>query len=325
VKAVVVRRVGDASVLQLEEMADPTPGAGEALVRIDAIGVNFIEVYQRTGFYARPLPFTPGSEGAGEVIAIGDGVSEVAVGDRVASESLRGSYAELAVAPAHRLVRLPASLATDVAAAAMLQGLTAHYLTTSTHALRAGEWCVIHAAAGGVGLLLCQLGSKRGAHVIGTASTAGKQALARAAGAEYAVPYPEMLNEVKRLTHGRGVQVVYDSVGQSTVNDSLDALAPRGMLVAFGQSSGPIPPLDPLVLSRKGSLFFTRPMLAHYVATREELLARSTDLFRWIEDRAMHVRIDRTFSLADAADAHRALEGRATSGKLVLKPSTPQR
>ena len=324
-KAIVVRRTGDASVLRLEEVDDPKPGPGEALVRIEAAGLNFIEVYQRTGLYARPLPFTPGSEGAGEVVAVGDGVTEVKIGDRVVSESFRGSYAELAVAPAERLVRIPGRVGTDVAAAVILQGLTAHYLTTSTYALKVGDWCVVQAAAGGVGLLLCQLGARRRAHVIGTASTPEKQASARAAGAEHAVAYGELLTEVKRLTGGRGVQVVYDSVGQSTFSTSLDALAPRGMLVSFGQSSGPVSPIDPLILSRKGSLFLTRPTLAHYVPTREELLARSNELFRWVEEGTIEARIDRRLPLAAAADAHRALESRQTSGKVLLEPTPRSR
>ena len=319
-KAIVVRQTGDASVLRLEDVDAPRPGPGEALVRVEAAGVNFIDVYQRTGLYARPLPFTPGSEAAGEVIAVGDGVSEVAVGDRVVSESFRGTYAELAIAPAERLVRIPAGVSTEVAAAVMLQGLTAQYLTTSTYPLKSGDWCVVHAAAGGVGLLLCQLGAMRHAHVIATASTAEKQARARAAGAEHAVGYADFVRDVKRLTGGRGAQVVYDSVGRSTFNDSLDVLAPRGMLVSFGQSSGAVAPFDPLVLSRKGSLFLTRPTLAHYVPTREELVARSRELFGWVEHGAINVRIDRTVPLAHAPEAHRALESRETSGKVLVKP-----
>lgn len=324
-KAIVVRRTGDASVLQVEDVDDPRPAPGEAVVRLDAAGINFIDVYQRRGLYPRPLPFTPGSEGAGEVVAIGDGVTDVAVGDRVVSESFRGTYAEMTVAPADRLVRVPAAVSTDVASAVMVQGLTAHYLTTSTYPLKQGDWCVVHAAAGGVGLLLCQLGAKVGAHVIATASTKEKRALARSAGAEHAVAYGELVAEVKRLTDGQGVQVVYDSVGQSTFNDSLDVLAPRGLLVSFGQSSGPVGPIDPLLLSRKGSLFLTRPTLAHYVRSREELLARSDDLFRWAEQGTLDVRIDRTFPLGNAADAHRALEGRQTTGKILLKPGPPKR
>lgn len=324
-KAIVVQRTGDASVLQLADVDDPRPGPGEAVVRIEAAGVNFIEVYQRTGLYARPLPFVPGSEGAGVVVDIGDGVSEVAIGDRVVSESFRGTYAELAVAPAERLVRVPPRLPTDVAAAATLQGLTAHYLTTSTYVLKAGDWCVVHAAAGGVGLLLCQMGAKRGVHIIGTASSSEKQARARAAGAEHAVSYADFVGEVRKRTGGRGAQVVYDSVGQTTFDHSLDALAPRGMLVSFGQSSGAVGPIDPLVLSRKGSLFLTRPTLAHYVPTRNELVARATELFRWIEEGTIDVRIDRRVPLAAAADAHRALESRQTSGKVLLTPSSMTR
>jgi len=279
-------------------------------------------VYQRTGLYTRPLPFTPGSEGAGEVVAVGEGVTEVAIGDQVVSESFRGTYAELAVAPAERLVRIPAGVSTDVAAAVLLQGLTAQYLTTSTYALKAGDWCVVHAAAGGVGLLLCQLGARLGAHIIGTASSSEKQARARAAGAEHVVSYADFVGEVKKRTAGRGAQVVYDSVGKSTFTDSLDALAPRGMLVSFGQSSGAVGPIDPLVLSRKGSLFLTRPTLAHYVPTRSELVARATEVLRWVEDGTIDVRIDRTIALANAAEAHRALESRETSGKVLLKPSS---
>lgn len=320
-RAIVVPRTGDASVLQIEDVDDPKPGAGEAVVRIDAAGVNFIDVYQRRGLYPRPLPFTPGSEGAGRVVAVGDGVRDVAVGDTVVSESLRGSYAELTVAPADRLVRVPARVSTEVAAAVLLQGLTAHYLTTSTYALGRGMWCVVHAAAGGVGLLLCQIASRRGAHVIATASTDDKRALARDAGAEHTVSYEDVVSETRRLTSGRGVDVVYDSVGQSTFNNSLDALAPRGMLVSFGQSSGPVPPLDPLVLSRKGSLFLTRPTLAHYVATREELLARTREVFQWVEEGAISVRIDRVVPLAQAARAHQALENRETTGKVLLAPA----
>lgn len=320
-KAILVRNTGDASVLRLEEVDDPVPGPGEAVVRIEAAGVNFIDVYQRTGLYAQPLPFTPGSEGAGEVVTVGDGVTHVRSGDRVVSASMRGTYAELAIAPADGLVRIPAAVSADVAAAVMLQGLTAHYLTTSTYPLGAGDWCVVHAAAGGVGLLLCQLGAKKGAHVIGTASTSEKQARAREAGAEHAIGYAGFVAEVKRLTGGRGAQVVYDSVGKTTFNDSLDALAPRGMLVSFGQSSGAVGPIDPLVLSRKGSLFLTRPTLAHYVPTRDELVARSDEVFGWVEEGAIDVRIDRTFPLAEAGEAHRALESRQTSGKVLVKPS----
>jgi NADPH2:quinone reductase len=319
-KAIVVRRTGDASVLQLEDVDDLKPDAAEAVVRIEAAGVNFIDVYQRRGMYPRSLPFTPGSEGAGTVVAVGDAVRDIAPGDRVVSESFGGSYAELAIAPVDRLARVPERVSADAAAAVMLQGLTAHYLTTSTFALERGMWCVVHAAAGGVGLLLCQLASRRGAHVIATASTDQKRALARDAGAEHAVPYEDFVAEARRLTDGRGVHVVYDSVGQSTFNASLEALAPRGMLVSFGQSSGLVGPIDPLVLSRKGSLFLTRPTLAHYVATRDELLARTRDVFRWVEEGTITVRIDRVVPLSQAGQAHQALESRETTGKVLLAP-----
>jgi len=321
-RAIEVHTPGDAGVLRLEEVPDPRPAAGEALVRVEAVGVNFIDVYQRTGLYPRPRPFTPGTEGAGVVLAVGDGVTSVRVGDRVASEGLRGSYAELAVAPAERLVVLPDDVETRTAAAVMLQGMTAHYLATSTYPLSPGDWCLVHAAAGGVGLLLCQIAARRGARVIGTTSTPEKAALALEAGAHEVVRYTEQdfVSEVRRITAGHGVQVAYDSVGRTTFEGSLDCLARRGMLVLFGQSSGPVPPVDPQVLNRKGSLFLTRPTLAHYTATREELVARASDLLAWIGDGTLAVRIDRAYPLADAAEAHRALESRRTTGKVLLVP-----
>ena len=274
-RAIRVHAPGDAGALQLDEVPDPTPGPGEAVVRMEAIGVNFIDVYHRKGLYPQPLPFTPGSEGAGTVAAVAPDVTTVRVGDRVASETLRGAYAELAVARAERLVALPDAVDTRTGAAVMLQGLTAHYLATSTYPLQPGDTCLVHAGAGGVGLLLCQIASRRGARVIATVSTPEKEALARGAGAHDVIRYTEQdfVAEVKRLTGGAGVQVVYDSVGRTTFDGSLDCLARRGMLVLFGQSSGPVPPLDPQVLNRKGSLFLTRPTLAHYAAARE---ARAT-------------------------------------------------
>jgi NADPH2:quinone reductase len=321
-RAVRVHRTGGPEVLQVEEVADPSPGPGQALVGLAAIGVNFIEVYQRKGLYPSPLPFTPGSEGAGRVLAVGEGVTVVKPGDRVASINLMGSYAELALAPAERLVILPPSLDTPAAAALMLQGITAHYLATSTYPLAQGAWCLIHAAAGGVGLLLCQIARACGARIIGTVSTAEKAALASEAGANEVVLYTEQdfVTEVRRLTGGRGVAVVYDSVGRSTFEGSLNCLSPRGMLVLFGQSSGPVPPVDPQVLNSKGSLYLTRPTLTHYVATREELLARATDVFRWLQDGRLNARVDRTYPLAGAVAAHRALESRETKGKLLLIP-----
>jgi len=322
VRAIRVHQTGGPEVLRLEEISQPQPGRGEALVQIEAAGVNFIEVYQRTGLYRSSLPFTPGSEGAGRVVALGDGVSGLKVGDRVASTNLQGSYAQLARAAADRLVPVPDRMETSVAAAALLQGLTAHYLATSTYPLKENSWCLVHAAAGGVGLLLCQIAKARGAHVIGTVSTDEKAALATEAGADAVILYTrqDFVAETRRLTGGRGVSVVYDSVGRSTFEGSLDCLEPRGMLVLFGQSSGPVAPVDPQALNSKGSLFLTRPTLGHYVASREELLSRARDVFGWIESGKLRVRIDRTYPLAEAAAAHRALEGRETKGKVLLIP-----
>ena len=320
--AIRVHRTGDAEVLQAEEIPDPRPGPGEALVKIEATGINYIEVYQRTGLYPIPTPFVPGREGAGTVTAVGEGVTLVKVGDRVVSESLNGSYAESATVQADRLVRVPDGVDINTAAAVMLQGLTAHYLATSTYKLAPGDTCLVHAAAGGVGLLLCQIACRIGATVIGTTSTAEKAALARGAGAHEVILYTkqDFAAETKRLTNGRGVQVVYDSVGKTTFDKSLDCLAPRGMLVLYGASSGPVPPVDPQILNRKGSLFLTRPTLVHYVAARDELLARSRDLFEWVRSGKLNVRIGQTFPLKQAAAAHRALEGRQTTGKTILIP-----
>jgi NADPH2:quinone reductase len=321
-KAVRVSRTGGAEVLQLDQIPEPNPGPGQALVRLEAVGVNFIEVYQRKGLYPTPLPFTPGSEGAGRVLQVGPGVGNIKPGDRVASLNLMGSYAELAIAPAERLVAIPESLDATVAAAAMLQGLTAHYLATSTYPLAKGTWCLVHAAAGGVGLLLCQIARARGARIIGTVSTEEKAVLASEAGADEVVRYTEQdfVAEVRRITGGKGVAVVYDSVGKSTFEGSLNCLSPRGMLVLFGQSSGAVPPVDPQVLNSKGSLYLTRPTVVHYVATGEELLARAGDVFQWIQQGKLTVRVDRTYPLADAALAHRALENRETKGKVLLLP-----
>jgi NADPH:quinone reductase len=322
VKAIRVHQTGGPEVLRLEDVPDPAPEPGETVVRLEAIGLNFIEVYQRTGLYRSTVPFTPGGEGAGRVVAVGKDVSAVRPGDRVASTSLRGSYAELARVPADKLVPVPDDVETGLAAAVLLQGLTAHYLAISTYPLTEGSWCLIHAAAGGVGLLLCQIAKARGARVIGTVSTEEKAALAAEAGADHVVLYTrqDFVSEARRFTGGRGVAVVYDSVGQSTFEGSLNSLAPRGMLVLFGQSSGPVPPVDPQVLNAKGSLYLTRPTITHYTASRDELLTRSRDLFVWMESGRLQVRIDRTYPLADAAGAHRALEGRETKGKVLLLP-----
>jgi NADPH:quinone reductase len=321
-KAIRVHQPGGPEMLNLEEIPDPRPGAGEALVRLEAIGVNFVEVYQRTGQHRSSLPFTPGAEGAGRVVELGPEVTGLKVGDRVAGVNFKGSYAELAVAPVERLIVLPESIDVKLAAAVMLQGITAHYLAISTYPLTSDSECLIHAAAGGVGLLLCQIAKLRGARIIGTVSTPEKASLATGAGANDVVLYTRQnfVDEVRRLTGGRGVHVVYDSVGKSTFDGSLDSLHPRGMMVLFGQSSGPVSPVDPQVLNSKGSLYLTRPTLANYIATREELSARATDLFRWIAEGSLKVRIDRTYPLAEAAKAHAALEGRQTTGKVLLLP-----
>ena len=321
-KAIRIHAPGGPEALRLEDVPEPQAGPGEVVVRMEATGVNFIEVYQRKGQYPLQTPFTPGAEGAGTVVAVGEGVKTLRVGERVASETLKGAYAELAKTMAERLVRLPDAVDGRVAAAVMLQGITAHYLTTSTYPIHRGDRCLIHAAAGGVGLLLCQIAKRRGAWVVGTTSTSEKAKLVRDAGADEVVLYTEQdfVAEVKRLTSGKGVQVVYDSVGKTTFDGSLDCLVPRGMMVLFGQSSGPVPPLDPQVLNRKGSLFLTRPTIAHYVPNSEELTARASELLGWIEEGWLRVHIDRTFPLGEAAQAHTALESRKTVGKLLLVP-----
>lgn len=321
-KAIRVHAPGGPEVMRLEDIPDPEPGPGEAVVRMEATGINFIEVYQRKGQYPRPTPFTPGEEGAGTVVAVGEGVTQLRVGDRVASETLKGTYAELSKTKAERLVRLPDGVESRLGAAVMLQGITAHYLATSTYPIQRGDRCLIHAAAGGVGLLLCQIAKRRGAWIVGTTSTPEKAKLAHEAGADEVILYTQQdfVAEVKRLTGGKGVQVVYDSVGKTTFDGSLDCLMPRGMMVLFGQSSGPVAPLDPQVLNRKGSLFITRPTIAHYVATQEELAARASELLSWVTDGWLKVHIDRELPLGDAGSAHSALEARQTAGKLLLVP-----
>ena len=320
-RAMRVHATGGAEALRDEQVPVPAPGQGEALVRVEFAGVNFIDVYKRSGQYVVPLPATVGEEGAGTVHAVGAGVTVVRAGDRVAWASVLGSYAEYAVIRAERLVPVPERVETRVAAAVMLQGMTAHYLATSTRPLNAGDRCLVHAAAGGVGLLLVQIAKRRGAFVIATAGSDEKAALARGAGADHVIVYTreDFVAEARRLTDGRGVHVVYDSVGKSTFLKGLDLLAPRGMMVLFGQSSGAVAPLDPQELSRRGSLYLTRPTLAHYTLTRDELLARSGDLFTWIERGELAVRIGAEFPLAAAGDAHRALEGRQTTGKVLLR------
>jgi NADPH2:quinone reductase len=321
-KAIRVHAHGGPEVLQYEEVPQPAPGRGEALVRIAAAGVNYIDTYHRRGLYKVPLPFTPGVEAAGVVEAVGPEVSEVQVGDRVAYTGPLGAYAEYAVVPASRLVELPEAIDFPTAAAVLLQGMTAHYLTHSTYPLKPGDTALVHAAAGGVGLLLVQVAKMRGARVIGTVSTEEKAALAKEAGADEVILYTrqDFEAEVRRLTDGRGVEVVYESVGKDTFDKSLNCLAPRGYLVLFGQSSGPVPPFDPQVLNQKGSLFLTRPTLQHYVATREELLQRAGDVFGWVASGRLKVRVDSTFKLEEAAEAHRRLEGRQSAGKILLVP-----
>jgi NADPH2:quinone reductase len=322
VKAIVVERTGGPEVLRISDVRDPQPGAGQVRVRVEAVGVNFIEIYQRTGLYPVTLPATPGGEAAGVVEQVGAGVTDLAEGDRIAWTGVPGAYAERALVPTDRAVRLPDGIDTKTGAAVMLQGMTAHYLAHSIRPLGEGDACLVHAAAGGVGLLLCQLCRRAGARVIGTASTAAKAALARAAGAAEVILYGEtdFEVEVRRLTNGVGVDVVYDSVGRTTFEKSLRSLARRGTLVLFGQSSGPVPAFDPQLLNRHGSLFFTRPSLAHYIATRDELQARARDILGWVADGSLRVRVGGEYPLADAARAHHDLESRATSGKLLLIP-----
>ena len=321
-KVIRIHATGGTEVLKYEEIRDPKPKEGEALVKIEATGLNFIEIYFRTGIYKAPLPLILGTEAAGTVVEVGDGVSDVKVGDRVATTNASGSYAELASVPVQRLVPLPAHVTTRQAAAAMLQGMTAHYLATSTFPLRAGQTCLVHAAAGGVGLLLCQIAKARGARVIGTVSSEEKAQLALAAGASDVILYTrqDFVAETKRLTDGKGVSVVFDSVGKTTFEKGLDTLSPRGMMALYGQSSGPVAPLDIQLLNQKGSLFLTRPTLGHYIATREELLQRSGDILKWMAEGKLQVKVDRELPLPQAAEAHRLLEGRGTSGKVLLIP-----
>ena len=321
-KAVRIHAPGGPDALRYEDAPEPTPKAGEAVVKIEAAGLNYIDVYFRTGHYKADLPTTLGMEGAGPVTAVGPGVSDVRVGDRVAYTGVRGSYAEYAAVPADRLVKLPQGVSTKQGAAAMLQGMTAHYLACSTYPLKSGDTCVVHAAAGGVGLLLCQIAKMRGARVFGTVSTDEKAKLAREAGADETILYTrqDFEAEVKRLTGGKGVQVVYDSVGKDTFDKSMSSLALRGLVALFGQSSGPVGPLDPQILNTKGSIYLTRPSLGHYIPTRQELLQRAGEVLGWIQAGKLKLRIGAEFPLKDAAEAHRALEGRKTTGKVLLIP-----
>jgi NADPH:quinone reductase len=320
-KAMRVHEVGGPDVLRYEEIPVPTPAPGQALIKLEAIGLNFIDCYFRTGMYKASLPFTPGNEGAGAVTAVGDGVTAVRVGDRVSYAPVMGAYAEYAAVAADRLIPVPGGVDARTAAAVTLQGMTAHYLATSTYPVKPGDCVLIHAAAGGVGLLLVQVAKMLGARVFGTVSTPQKAALAREAGADAVILYTEQdfEAEVMRLTGGKGVNVVYDSVARTTFDKSLNCLGVRGTLALFGQSSGPVPLFEPARLA-KHSLFLTRPGLGQYTATREELLQRAADVFGWIQAGKLKARISHVLPLKDAAEAHRLLEGRKTTGKVLLIP-----
>jgi len=322
-KAVRVHTPGGPEALRYEDVAEPAPGPGQAVVKIGACGVNYIDVYFRTGQYKAALPLTVGLEGAGTVTALGSGVTSVKVGERVAWTGVAGSYAQMNAVPADRLVTLPDGLSFNDGAGAMLQGMTAHYLVTSTYPLKPGDVCLVHAAAGGMGLLLCQMAKMRGATVIGTVSSDEKAALAKAAGADHVILYTkqDFVAEVKRITGGAGVHVVYDGVGASTFDKGFGCLRPRGLMALFGQASGPVPLFDLGVLNAGGSLFVTRPSLNHHIATREELQARAGDVLGWIRQGKIKLRLEHQFPLAAAAEAHRALESRKTTGKILLIPA----
>jgi NADPH2:quinone reductase len=321
-KAIRVHETGGPEKMLYEDVPTPSPGPGQALVRVQAIGLNFIDVYHRTGLYKLALPFTPGMEAAGVVDAVGPEVQGLAPGARVAYAMSLSAYADYTIVDAQKLVKLPDGLEFRDGAAVMLQGMTAHYLTHSTFPLKKGETTLVHAAAGGVGLLLIQIAKMIGAQVIGTVSTPEKADLARTAGADHVILYEhtDFEAETRRITGGRGVDVVYDSVGKSTFEKSLNCLRHRGLLALFGQSSGPVPPVDLNILNAKGSVYVTRPSLAHYSATREELEWRAGDMLRWVKEGKLKVRIDRTYPLKEAAEAHRVLERRETAGKVILLP-----
>ena len=323
-KAIRVYEAGGPEVLRYEDVPDPQPGPGEARVKIEAAGLNYIDTYYRTGLYATPFPFTPGSEAAGGVEARGPAVTGIKPDDRVAYCLTLCAYAEYAIVPAAKLVPVPDSLSTEVAAALILQGMTAHYLTISTYPLKSSDVALVHAAGGATGQLLVQLAKRSGAGVIGTAGSEEKAALDRQAGADAVIMYEteDFEAEVKRLTQGHGVDVVYDSVGLTTFAKSLNCLSPRGLMVLFGQSSGPVPPIDLQILNQKGSLFVTRPTLVHYIASRSELISRAGDIFMWAVSSELAVRIDRVLPLSEAAEAHRLLQSRQTAGKVLLLPGS---
>ena len=321
-KAVRIHGYGGVEVLKYEEVEKPEPGEGQVRVKIEAVGVNFIDIYHRIGRYQGSLPLTLGQEGGGVVDAVGPNVTDFKPGDHVVYASVQGSYAEYAIVPAWMLVPVPKEVDMQLATAVMLQGLTAHYLTHSTYPLQQGETALVHAAGGGAGGLLVQIAKLRGARVIGTVSTEEKAALAREAGADVVINYAQsdFEVEVKRITSNKGVDVVYDSVGKDTFEKGLNCLRKRGYMVLYGQSSGPAPQIDPQILNGKGSLFLTRPTLGHYTADRAELVGRTNDLFNWIAAGKLKVRVDKTYPLADAGEAHRYLEGRQSKGKILLLP-----
>ena len=322
-KAVRVHTLGGPEVMQYEDVDVPRPGPGEVLIKIAATGLNYLDVQYRIGRVKAPLPFTIGAEASGVISEAGSGVTDFKVGDRVAYTMVLGTYAEYALAPAARVVHVPDDLDLRTAAGAMLQGLTAHYLTHSTYPLQAGETALVHAAAGGIGMVLTQVARLVGAHVIATAGTDAKVELARQAGAHDVINYSthDFEQEVRRITDGKGVDVVYDSVGKDTFDRSLNCLRHRGYLALFGFSSGMVPPFDPAVLGVKGSLFLTRPGLNQYIATRDELMMRARDLFGWLASGKVKIRVNHTFPLADAVEAHQALEARRTTGKVLLDVS----
>lgn len=321
-KAIQIHETGGPEVLKPVELPIPEPGQGQVLIRVEAIGLNFVEIYFRKGVYKATLPITPGSEAAGTVEEVGPGVTGFAAGDAVASVSVLGSYAEYALVPAAQLVKIPKGVTLEQAAAVMLQGMTAHFLSYSTFPLKAGDTALVHAGAGGVGLLLTQIARQIGARVFTTVSTPEKAELSRQAGASHVILYTreDFTAEVKRLTDDSGVDVVYDSVGKSTFEGSLNCLRRRGMLVLFGGSSGPVPPFDPIQLNSKGSLFLTRPSLWHYISTREELEWRAGDVLRWVADGRLKLRMEHVYELADAARAQSDVEARKTAGKILLEP-----
>jgi NADPH:quinone reductase len=322
-KAIRIHTHGEADVLQRDSLNTPKAEPGHVTIKIEAAGINFIDIYQRKGLYKVPLPYTLGLEAAGVISQVGIGIEGFQVGDRVAYSSIPGAYAEYAHAPADKIVKIPDGVDTKTAAAVMLQGMTAHFLVNDTYHLKAGETCLIHAVAGGVGLLLTQMAKAKGATVIGTTSTEEKARLAKDAGADHVILYTheDFEEGVKRIMNGKGLQVVYDSVGKTTFDKSLNVLAMRGMMVLYGQSSGPVEPFAPQLLNAKGSLFLTRPSLFHYIATREEFVKRASDVFTLIQQGKLNVHIGETFALDDAAQAQRKLESRQTTGKILLLPN----